>query len=414
MEMEKIVLYANNNFKDGNVVVQVKNLSGLIKYLKSNGVDPTEMSLESYDELCKICPSINNMVSSILQLDDYKVYLENDFFFSLALAYCNNNGIELKEDMIDVGKQDASDLREFIDKNEDLDSVRLYLKEIGQYKLLSREEMRDLFIRYTKANTEEEKRNIQNIIINHNLRLVVGFAKKMTGRGVPFLDLIQEGSLGLMKAVEKYDYTKGYQFSTYASWWIKQAVNRCLANDSRTIRIPVHAHELLNKVNHFAAVYLQENGHYPKTEVISEALNIPEDKLVYLLTTQNIISLDAPIKNDEGSEDSSLNDFLVDPTFFEGDAMREALKVDFYRALDSTNLTERERFVLNERFGLDGGVPKTLEEVGAEYKVTRERIRQIEVKALRKLRHSKALREFNASDFANDSYNSSLVLKQKN
>ena len=301
------------------------------------------------------------------------------------------------------------------------DPVRMYLKEIGKVPLLTAAEEIDLAMKIEAgvAATEEleraeadgveldrrEKRRLGRIeqvgldakqqLIEANLRLVVSIAKRYVGRGMLFLDLIQEGNLGLIRAVEKFDYTKGFKFSTYATWWIRQAITRAIADQARTIRIPVHMVETINKVKKVSSQLLHEYGHDPSAEEIAERLDMPVDKVREIMrVAQEPVSLETPIGEEE---DSHLGDFIPDddaPVPAEA-ASQTLLKEQLADVLKT--LTPREEKVLRLRFGLEDGRPRTLEEVGKEFNVTRERIRQIEAKALRKLRHpsrSKKLRDF--------------------
>ena len=260
------------------------------------------------------------------------------------------------------------------------DPVRMYLKEIGKVPLLSAEEEIELAKRMENGDQEAKKR-----LAEANLRLVVSIAKRYVGRGMLFLDLIQEGKLGLIKAVEKFDYRKGYKFSTYATWWIRQAITRAIADQARTIRIPVHMVETINKLIRVSRQLLQELGREPTPEEISEEMGMPVDRVREILKiSQEPVSLETPIGEEE---DSHLGDFIQDdnvPVPAEA-ASFTLLREQLVEVLGT--LTEREQKVLRLRFGLDDGRARTLEEVGKEFNVTRERIRQIEAKALRKLRH---------------------------
>lgn len=260
------------------------------------------------------------------------------------------------------------------------DPVRMYLKEIGKVSLLSAEEEIELAKRMELGDQEAKKR-----LAEANLRLVVSIAKRYVGRGMLFLDLIQEGNLGLIKAVEKFDYRKGYKFSTYATWWIRQAITRAIADQARTIRIPVHMVETINKLIRVSRQLLQELGREPVPEEIAEEMNMPVERVREILKiSQEPVSLETPIGEEE---DSHLGDFIQDdnvPVPAEAAAFT-LLKEQLEEVLGT--LTEREQKVLTLRFGLEDGRARTLEEVGKEFNVTRERIRQIEAKALRKLRH---------------------------
>ncbi|MDK2992850.1 MAG: polymerase primary sigma factor [Clostridiales bacterium] len=270
------------------------------------------------------------------------------------------------------------------------DPVRMYLKEIGKIPLLSSDEEIELAKRIEQGDEEAKKR-----LAEANLRLVVSIAKRYVGRGMLFLDLIQEGNLGLLKAVEKFDYRKGYKFSTYATWWIRQAITRAIADQARTIRIPVHMVETINKLVRVSRQLMQELGREPTPEEVAEEMGISVDKVRDIMKiAQEPVSLETPIGEEE---DSHLGDFIPDD---DAPAPAEAaaftlLKEQLMDVLDT--LTPREEKVLRLRFGLDDGRARTLEEVGKEFDVTRERIRQIEAKALRKLRHpsrSKKLKDY--------------------
>ena len=260
------------------------------------------------------------------------------------------------------------------------DPVRMYLKEIGKVSLLTADEEIELAKRMEQGDEEAKKR-----LAEANLRLVVSIAKRYVGRGMLFLDLIQEGNLGLIKAVEKFDYRKGYKFSTYATWWIRQAITRAIADQARTIRIPVHMVETINKLIRVSRQLLQELGREPTPEEIAEEMKMPVERVREILKiSQEPVSLDTPIGEEE---DSHLGDFIQDDNVpVPADAAAfTLLKEQLIEVLGT--LTEREQKVLRLRFGLDDGRARTLEEVGKEFNVTRERIRQIEAKALRKLRH---------------------------
>jgi len=260
------------------------------------------------------------------------------------------------------------------------DPVHLYLKEIGNYPLLSMADEVELAKKISDGDNQAKQ-----MLAESNLRLVVSIAKRYVGRGLSFLDLIQEGNLGLIKAVEKFDYTKGYKFSTYATWWIRQAITRSIADQSRTIRIPVHMSEVINKTYRVSRNLLQTLGREPSDQELADAMNLPIEKVREILkVSADPISLDTPIGEED---DSHLGDFIRDDTVMgpEDAASYSILKDQITRLLDA--LTDREQRVLVLRFGLKDGRSRTLEEVGKEFNVTRERIRQIEAKALRKLRH---------------------------
>ena len=317
------------------------------------------------------------------QLDQIDEYLENNKVDVLApdedLEIDPELFLEeedLEEEEIDVDHLELS-MPEGVNIE---DPVRMYLKEIGKVPLLTPEEEIDLAKRMEMGDESAKKR-----LAEANLRLVVSIAKRYVGRGMQFLDLIQEGNLGLIKAVEKYDYSKGFKFSTYATWWIRQAITRAIADQARTIRIPVHMIETINKLMRVQKQLVQEYGREPTPEEIAEEIHLPVERVRSVLKmAQQPISLQAPVGD---SDDTSFGDFIEDKAA--ENPMEEAsfsfLKEKIKDVLDT--LTDREREVIEQRFGLRDGSPRTLEEVGRQFSVTRERIRQIEAKALRKLRH---------------------------
>lgn len=312
------------------------------------------------------------------------------------------NNIEIIDDLSGVALDnitfDSDITKDFVDddnsdtKNMPIDDpVKVYLKEIGKVPLLTPEEEIELAIRIRDDNDAAAKRRLEEA----NLRLVVSIAKRYGGRGMSFLDLIQEGNLGLIKAVEKFDYTKGFKFSTYATWWIRQAITRAIADQARTIRIPVHMVETINKVKKTNSLLLHKNGKDPTAEEIAKEIDMSVEKVREILrVAQEPVSLETPIGEEE---DSHLGDFIPDDdAMAPADAASQLLLKETIHSVLKT-LTPREAKVLSLRFGLEDGHPRTLEEVGKEFTVTRERIRQIEAKALRKLRHpqrSKRLKDF--------------------
>ena len=338
------------------------------------------------------------------QMDQIYSYLENrniDVVPVLDEAMLNADPA-LDDIDLDLDLDDDSFMKDAEDEDIDLDAVdllegigtedpvRMYLKEIGTVPLLTADE--ELELAQRKADGDEAAKER---LIEANLRLVVSIAKRYVGRGMLFLDLIQEGNLGLIKAVEKFDYHKGYKFSTYATWWIRQAITRAIADQARTIRIPVHMVETINKLIRISRQLLQELGREPTAEELAVEMQMPEEKVREIMKiAQEPVSLETPIGEEE---DSHLGDFIPDddiPAPAEAAAFT-LLKEQLIEVLDT--LTEREEKVLRLRFGLDDGRARTLEEVGKEFNVTRERIRQIEAKALRKLRHpsrSKKLKDY--------------------
>ncbi len=287
-------------------------------------------------------------------------------------------------------EEETEDIDKFIDGSVD-DSVKMYLKDIGKVPLLSAE--REVELAKRMENGDEEAKQI---LSEANLRLVVSIAKRYVGRGMQFLDLIQEGNLGLMKAVEKFDYTKGFKFSTYATWWIRQAITRAIADQARTIRIPVHMVETINKQVRTTRQLLQKLGREPTPEEIAEHMGCSEERVREIQKiAQDPVSLETPIGEEE---DSHLGDFIEDNTALSPSDVAESnmLKEQLVQVLNT--LTPREEKVLRLRYGLDDSHPRTLEEVGKEFNVTRERIRQIEAKALRKLRHPNRLKKLKDFD----------------
>jgi RNA polymerase primary sigma factor len=363
--------------------------------------DTAQIKTEIVKRLVKIGKANNNVVSitevdSIMDgFEDIDKNLIDDVYDELfakgiQLDYENGSDEEDDDDNDDAEKDDGIVLKKNGEIDVDAtvpkgvsvdDPVRMYLKEIGKVPLLTAEEEVELARRMEESNDEEAKQKL----CEANLRLVVSIAKRYVGRGMLFLDLIQEGNLGLIKAVDKFDYHKGYKFSTYATWWIRQAITRSIADQARTIRIPVHMVETINKLTKVKRTLLQRLGREPTAEELSKAMNIPVDKVREIeKISQEPVSLETPIGEEE---DSHLGDFIPDedvPQPSEA-AARSMLKEQMNEVLDT--LTDREQKVLRLRFGLDDGRSRTLEEVGREFDVTRERIRQIEAKALRKLRH---------------------------
>ena len=329
-------------FKDSPL--EVDQMEKVFDFLEASGVDVLRITENSGDELL----------------------LDNDM---------DMDGMEDEEE-VELDKIDLS-VPEGVSIE---DPVRMYLKEIGKVSLLSADEEIELAKRMEKGDEAAKKR-----LAEANLRLVVSIAKRYVGRGMLFLDLIQEGNLGLIKAVEKFDYRKGYKFSTYATWWIRQAITRAIADQARTIRIPVHMVETINKLIRVSRQLLQELGREPTPEEIAEEMDMPVDRVREILKiSQEPVSLETPIGEEE---DSHLGDFIQDDNVpVPADAAAFTLLKEQLVEVLST-LTDREQKVLRLRFGLDDGRARTLEEVGKEFNVTRERIRQIEAKALRKLRH---------------------------
>ena len=346
-----------------------------------------------YDEILR---AFEGMELSEDRMDEILEYMEKNNVDVMQGKTLEDDTAELLLDTEDDIVPDEEDEPELIDDVDVLDGVstedpvRMYLKEIGNVPLLSSDEEVEL-AKLVEAGDEEAKKKLTEA----NLRLVVSIAKKYVGRGMPFLDLIQEGNMGLMKAVDKFDHTKGFKFSTYATWWIRQAITRGIADTGRTIRVPVHMVETINKTLRMTRTLLQELGREPTPEEVADRLGVPVSRVREVLKiSRDPVSLDTPIGEED---DSHLGDFIEDDTVLSpaDSAAFSMLREELATALES--LTERERQVVRLRFGLEDGRARTLEEVGKEFNVTRERIRQIEAKALRKLRHptrSKRLKDF--------------------
>ena len=355
-----------------------------IAHSKKNVIEDTEL-IKHFNDLKEVALYLDTM-QKIFN------FLEKNGVDILQITDDDEEEPTLDEDVIaegeDVEKIDFTDTGDISSTTQD--PVKMYLKDIGKVPLLSAEEEIELAKRMEAGDEMAKKK-----LAESNLRLVVSIAKRYVGRGMLFLDLIQEGNLGLLKAVEKFDYRKGYKFSTYATWWIRQAITRAIADQARTIRIPVHMVETINKVTRVSRDLLQKLGREPLPEEVGEVMGLPKERVQEIMKiAQEPVSLETPIGEEE---DSHLGDFIQDesiPTPVE--ATNQTLLHEQLDEVVST-LTEREQRVIKLRFGWDDGRPRTLEEVGKEFNVTRERIRQIEAKALRKLRHpnrSRKLKDF--------------------
>lgn len=350
---KNVLTYKEVNDAFGTMPIQEEKMDLVLEYLEKNNIDI--LHEENAD-------------------DTTELLLDNDDDLLLS-----------DEDEVEI--IDDTDVLEGVSTE---DPVRMYLKEIGNVPLLSTEEEVELAKKVEEGDEAAKKQ-----LIEANLRLVVSIAKKYVGRGMPFLDLIQEGNMGLMKAVDKFDYAKGFKFSTYATWWIRQAITRGIADTGRTIRVPVHMVETINKTLRMTRTLLQELGREPTSEEVAEKLGVPVSRVREVLKiSRDPVSLDTPIGEED---DSHLGDFIEDDSALSpaDSAAFSMLREELGTALES--LTDRERQVVQLRFGLIDGRARTLEEVGKEFNVTRERIRQIEAKALRKLRHpsrSKRLKDF--------------------
>ena len=406
MSMEKDIVLDDDNAKDVNkyqskleeiassIVDTAKLVGNEITYAEINAIiSDMKLDKDAVEDIYDLIESKN--VNIIETREPTEVELEeNDVDDDEILEMEEDDEFDDEQDekksgviIKSSGEIEVSDSAKNIPTD---DPVRMYFKEIGKVPLLTAEEERELAIRIEQGDEEAKKK-----LCESNLRLVVSIARRYLNRGLSFLDLIQEGNLGLIKAVEKFDYTKGYKFSTYATWWIRQAITRSIADQARTIRIPVHMVETINKLIRVSRQLLQEYGREPTSEEIAREMGISVEKVREIKKiSQDPVSLETPIGEEE---DSHLGDFIPDediPSPVDA-AAYSMLQKQLREVLDT--LSEREKKVLILRFGLDDGRPRTLEEVGREFNVTRERIRQIEAKALRKLRHpsrSKKLRDY--------------------
>ena len=367
---------------DNNMPAQEKKSP--FKVLLERGKATGKLTSQEIDQ------ALIDMDIDIEELDKFYETLENQNIE--LIDDLSNIDLESVDFEMDIPKSAELATEDVDDKAQGADDpVKVYLKEIGRIPLLSAEEEIELAVRIIVDNDEKAKKRLAEA----NLRLVVSIAKRYVGRGMHFLDLIQEGNLGLIKAVDKFDYTKGFKFSTYATWWIRQAITRAIADQARTIRIPVHMVETINKVKKTSSQLLHKNGREPSAEEVAEELGMAVSKVREILrVAQEPVSLETPIGEEE---DSHLGDFIPDDdTPAPADAAATLMLKEQLGEVLKT-LTPREAKVLMLRFGLEGGHPHTLEEVGKEFDVTRERIRQIEAKALRKLRHpsrSKKLKDY--------------------
>ena len=359
---QKVVSYEEIN-SVLSIGFSTEKIDQLIKKLTDDGVQIVD-TIKEKEDLLKVPESLEDIEK--MELSDFED--SHDEF------------VESEIDDSEVDKLLQTDLLKMAESMDVDEPIKMYLREIGQIPLLSYEEEIDYAQRVLNGEEEAKQK-----LIESNLRLVVSIAKKHTNRGLKMLDLIQEGNMGLMKAVEKFEYEKGFKFSTYATWWIRQAITRAIADQGRTIRIPVHMIETINKSKKESRIILQETGKEPTAEELAKKLELPVEKVKSILEmNQDPISLETPVGSEE---DSELGDFVEDDKFANPyDATtRVLLKEQLDEVLKTLN--DREEMVLRYRYGLDDGSQKTLEEVGKIFNVTRERIRQIEVKALRKLRH---------------------------
>lgn len=409
-KINNIVSFINNNFKKGDTIAQLRNYRILIDYLSSLSID--SINVFEADILINKCPQINDMMKSLKDIENYEEVLSNPIFdaFSGVIAtseLMNLNDNKPKKNLVTTGRET------------DLDLIRIYFQELD-FPILTAEEEVEL-AKKIEAGDEKAK----NKLIEHNLKLAASIARTYNGRGLDFADLIGSANEGLIKAATKFDYRKGFKFSTYATWWIRQSITRAIADQSRTIRMPVHSHESLNRIKRFTRQYMQENdGKSPSIEEIIEGTRLKKEQVLFLMKYQDTVSLNESVRNEE-DDDSELGDFVVS----DGPGVDEIVENKIFRdelteAIYNSSLGQRELEVLYLRLGIFSIIdqsaflserrkeipylrnPKgelTLEEIGKIYKVTRERIRQIEDKAIRKLSRDPNIRRFNP-DYPDEAY----------
>lgn len=376
--LDKIVEFAKSFDNSEEPSKQLKNYKKLYKFINTLGVKVTVFDAE---ELLKRSKEISFMTSKISEIEN-PGYAYDDNIISLLSIKDVDDGKLKNKDSIRIYTKSF--------KDKDLNILRLYLDELDD-KLLTKEDEIEL-----AKKKDDGDQYAYNALITHNLRLVVSVAKYYRNRGLDFEDIIQEGNIGLIKAVQKFDYKKGFRFSTYATGWIKQSILRAIAFDSRNIRIPVDMIEKVKKLKRVISDFKKLNGIEPELYEIADILNMPIDKVEeinkYLYDT---VSLDAPVKNKDGSEETELGEFIPDTEYGRDLNINDIFLSDFMHFFDNESpLTEREKYVLKKRFGIIGGRRYTLEELGQEYGVTRERIRQVENKALRKVRNSTGIKAY--------------------
>lgn len=395
---EEISNFINQTFEEGNIKNQIENLKKLSIYLnKKNYV--LQIESKEINDLVKENKKLNTMIKSILEINNYDTLLKNDNIYTLFTIYAINNDIDLK---------DSYDDNTF--DYEERNGLSYYFDDIDNTKLLTRKEEQELFKKIEQGDTDAYKK-----LIESNLRLVISNAKHYIGKGLEFADLIQEGNLGLFRAADRFDYKTGYRFSTYATWWIKQAITRALAEKSRNIRIPVYLSENYSKIASYLNEFYKKNGYIPNKYEISEKLNIKVDTVEKILLMQDTISLNIKCGEDEENE---LGDIIEDEYNFED----ELLKNDFLKQFNtifnnSTLLNEKEKFVLKLRYGFIDDYEYSLQEIAEILHITRERVRQIENNGLRKLGRCKEVRNIvdnpiNLDIINNPKYKSRSLKKQ--
>lgn len=389
--------YIEKNFKDNSDMAQISNLKGLIDFLRP--ITRKGFDLSEAEELLNRSTKLQDMIAATIKMDKNGSMLDNDIAFALATSYANMNNVDLyfdeedKEEYYDYDEEAA-----MYEKNgNDIDLLKLYVSEFDGAKVLSASEEVELF--KILENDPNNKEAIDKIVY-HNLRLVITIARRYMNRGLSFADLIQEGNLGLLKAIERFDYKKGYKFSTYASWWIRQSITRSIADYGRNIRIPVHTFEYLSKMKKIVNIYLSTYGREPSYQELMEELNVSEERLKELILLEDTISLNQPVHNTEGSEESEVGDFIEDQSNHYGAFEDKIIRDEFVRAVFNSSClkNERDRLIILCRFGFINGRVYTLEEIGDMFHLTRERIRQIETRVIKCLRRDKSIRAFGVQD----------------